>query len=82
MRRVMEAKKVVVNDSTFSAEKPFMLRQVRAELASELLPQGALERYKIAVEDDAQLNAALDLFPQAQKLLGTASEARKNPPKP
>ncbi len=64
-------KKITMSDSTWTAEKPFMSRQVRAELASATL--GALDRYKIAVEDDAQLNAALEMFPKAQQLMATAS---------
>ena len=71
VRSVMTGKKIVMTDSTWTAEKPFMIRQVRAELASAQL--GALDRYKIAVEDDPQLNAALELFPRAQKLMATAA---------
>jgi len=70
LRGSMDTKKSVLNDSTWTAEKPFMLRQVRAELARATLT--ALDRYRIAVEDDAQLNAALDLFPKAQRLLALA----------
>ena len=76
LRKVLDLRKVTVDDSTYTAEKPFMLRQVRADLASATL--GSLERYRIAVEDDTQLNNALELFPQAQKLLSTATEAHKN----
>lgn len=77
LRAVLEARKVAVDDSTFEAEKPFMLRQVRADLASATL--GSLARYRIAVEDDTQLNAALELFPQAQKLMSAALESQKQP---
>jgi len=76
LRRVLETRKVTMDDSTFTAEKPFMLRQVRADLASATL--GSLERYRIAIEDDTQLNAALDLFPRAQKLMSSALEATKS----
>lgn len=75
LRGVLAAKKVEMNDSTFTAEKDFMLHQVRAELASAQF--GSLERYKIAVEDDPQLNAALELFPRAQKLMADAAVAHK-----
>ncbi len=77
LRGVLAAKKVEMNDSTFAAEKDFMLHQVRAELASAQF--GSLERYKIAVEDDPQLNAALDLFPRAQKLMAEAAVIQKKP---
>lgn len=75
LRGVLAAKKVEMNDSTFAAEKDFMLHQVRAELASAQF--GSLERYKIAVEDDPQLNAALELFPRAQKLMAEAAVTQK-----
>ena len=71
LRKSMEKQKVTVSDSVWTADRPFMLRQVRAELASATL--GQLERYKILVEDDTQLNAALDLFPRASKLMSLAS---------
>ena len=64
-----------MTDSVWTAEKPFMLRQVRAELASATL--GALDRYRIAIEDDPQLNAALELFPKAQQLMAAGAEAQK-----
>lgn len=67
LRGIVDAKKIAMNDSTWAAERPFLLRQVRAELASATL--GALERYKIAIEDDPQLDSALDLFPKAQQLM-------------
>ena len=68
-------KKIAIDDSTWTAEKPFLLRQVRAELASATL--GSLGRYKIAIEDDKQLNTALDLFPKAQALLASSAAADK-----
>lgn len=77
MRSALATKKVDMNDSTFAAEKGFMLHQVRAELASAQF--GSLERYKIAVEDDEQLNAALELFPRAQKLMAEAALVQKKP---
>jgi carboxyl-terminal processing protease len=78
LRTALATKKVEMNDSTFTAEKPFMLHQVRAELASAQF--GSLERYKIAVEDDDQLNAALELFPRAQKLMAEAALVQKKSP--
>lgn len=72
LRKIMELRKVTVTDSIFTADRPFMTRQVRAELASATL--GSQERYKIAIEDDTQLNSALDLFPKASKLMSNALE--------
>ncbi|MFN8588317.1 MAG: S41 family peptidase [Candidatus Eisenbacteria bacterium] len=77
LREIATNKKIVMNDSTWTAEKPFLMRQVRAELASATL--GSLERYRIAIEDDAQLNAALDLFPRAQQLLAVSASRRSEP---
>ena len=71
LKDITTAKKLTVNDSTWTAEKPFLLRQVRAELASATL--GSLDRYRIAVEDDSQLNAALGLFPKAQALMAAST---------
>jgi len=62
----MDNRKVAV-DSVWTSDRPFMMQQIRAELASASF--GSLERYKILVEDDPQLNASLELFPQASKLL-------------
>lgn len=75
LRQALLAKKVTLADSVWAADRDFLLRQVRAELASATL--GSTERYKIAVEDDVQLNAALDLFPRASKLMSASLEAQK-----
>jgi carboxyl-terminal processing protease len=77
LRGVMDKEKVALTDSIWTAEHPFMLRQVRAELASATL--GTQERYKILVEDDTQLQSALELFPRASKLLSQSltEEPRK-----
>jgi carboxyl-terminal processing protease len=86
MRKIADNRKVTgLSDSVWTAEKPFMERQARAELASATL--GALDRYKVLVEDDPQLTAALDLFPRATALLagnfesasGKAPGASKKP---
>ena len=67
LRDAIAAKGVKMDDSTWTAERPFVIHQLRAEIAQETL--GGLERYKIAVEEDTQLARALELFPQAQKLM-------------
>ena len=67
LRDAIAAKGVKMDDTTWSAERPFAIHQLRAELAQQTM--GGLERYKIAVEDDSQLLKALELFPQAQKLM-------------
>jgi carboxyl-terminal processing protease len=67
LRQDMVKAKVTLSDSIWTADRPFMLRQVRAELASATL--NPTERYRILTEDDTQLSAALDLFPRASKLM-------------
>jgi carboxyl-terminal processing protease len=67
LRDAIASKGVKMDDSTWNAEKPFAVHQLRAELAQQTM--GGLERYKIAVEEDSQLAKALELFPQAQKLM-------------
>ena len=67
LRDAIASKGVKMDDSTWNAEKPFAVHQLRAELAQQTM--GGLERYKIAVEEDTQLAKALELFPQAQKLM-------------
>lgn len=71
LRKGMEKEKVAATDSVWKAERDFMHRQVRAELASASL--GQLGRYRILVEDDTQLQAALDLFPRASRLLSQST---------
>ena len=66
LKKIMESRKVAV-DSVWTSDRPFMVQQVRAEIASATL--GPLDRYRILVEDDPQLNTAIQLFPQATKLL-------------
>jgi carboxyl-terminal processing protease len=80
LRKIMDNRKVALTDSIWTADRPFMTWQVRAELASATL--GSLGRYRIICEQDDQLNAALDLFPRASKLLasGTDVPSRKAHP--
>jgi len=68
LRASMVKGKVVVTDSVWQADRPFILRQLRADLSTSA-NLGQTARYRILVEEDVQLNAALDLFPQATKLM-------------
>ena len=70
----IQSKGVKMNDSTWTAEKPFVLHQLRIELAAQTL--GSLERYRIAVEDDTQLAEALRLFPRADALVAAMSRPK------
>jgi carboxyl-terminal processing protease len=73
LHKTIQDRGVSVSDSLWQADRGFMVRQVRMEIANETL--GPLERYKIFVEDDTQLQAALELFPRASKLMSQALEA-------
>ncbi|HKQ59259.1 MAG TPA: S41 family peptidase [Candidatus Eisenbacteria bacterium] len=78
LHAVIQNRKAAVNDSAWQADRPFMLQQVRAEIASATL--GRVERYKILVEDDPQILAAFDLFPRASVLMSKAMDAGKDRP--
>jgi carboxyl-terminal processing protease len=78
LRAAISAKGVQMNDSTWTAEKPFVLHQLRAEIANQVL--GSQERYKIAVEEDTQLAEALKLFPKAQKLMANGVAGGRQTP--
>ena len=71
LRAAMDSHKVAMTDSIWQADRPFILRQLRSELALAA-SLGQLERYKILVEDDTQLQGALELFPRASKLMSQA----------
>jgi len=77
LREAIASKGVKMNDSTWTAEKPFVLHQLRTELAAQTL--GSLERYRIAVEDDTQLAEALKLFPKADALMASSMKPRPRP---
>jgi len=77
LRESIAAKGVKMDDSTWTAERPFVLQQLRAEIAQQAL--GSLERYKIAIEEDTQLTKALELFPQAQKLVAAGAAVESKP---
>jgi carboxyl-terminal processing protease len=66
LRHAAEARGVIVSDSTWTAERDFILRQTRMELA--VARGSSLEGYKISTETDHQLQSALDLFPRAADL--------------
>jgi carboxyl-terminal processing protease len=72
LHHVITNRKAAVSDSVWQADRPFMLEQVRAEIAATTV--GRVERYKILVEDDPQMLAALDLFPRASKLMSQAGD--------
>jgi carboxyl-terminal processing protease len=80
LHRVMVNRKAAVDDSVWKADRPFMLEQVRAEIASATI--GRVERYRILVEDDPQMLAALELFPRASKLMTHTGDDTMERPAP
>ncbi len=77
LRDAIATKGVKMDDSTWTAEKPFTLHQLRGELAQQTM--GSLERYKISIEEDTQLAKTLELFPQAQKLVAGLGSVEAKP---
>jgi len=80
LRQVMQNRKAAVTDSVFEADRPFMLQQVRSEIAAATM--GRTERYKILVEDDPQMLAALELFPRASALMSRVTDDAMRGPTP
>ena len=76
LHQIMDNRKAAVSDSVWQADRPFMLQQVRAEIAAATV--GRVERYRILVEDDPQMLAALDLFPQASSLMSRVMDDGKS----
>jgi carboxyl-terminal processing protease len=73
LRRSMAEQGVSLTDSVWQVDRLFILQQLRADLATAA-NLGQLARYKVLIEDDDQLNAALELFPQAVKLMSLSTE--------
>lgn len=70
LRGIMERREVALTDSIWTADRPFMLNQIRAEIAGAT--SGQQERYRVLVETDTQLWRALDEFDNASKLMSQA----------
>jgi carboxyl-terminal processing protease len=63
-------KKVKLTDPQMTAEDSYIRRRLKAEVASNLF--GLVARYRVDSEGDGQLQKALDLMPQARKLLAAS----------
>ena len=63
-------KKVKIAPETMAKEDKYIRRRLKAEVASNLF--GLVARYRVDSEGDGQLQQALDLMPQARKLLATS----------
>jgi len=78
LRHSMAEEGMVLGDSLWQADRDFILWELRMDLATAA-NLGAAARYRILTEQDVQLEAALELFPRAAKLM---SVARAGTPKP
>ena len=65
-------KKVKLTAAQIDAEQEYVRRRIKAEVASNLF--GLVARYRIDAEGDGQLQKALDLFPQARKMLASSAD--------
>lgn len=70
LRGIMDRREVALTDSIWTADRPFMLNQIRAEIAGAT--NGQQERYRVLVETDTQLWRALEEFDNASKLMSQA----------
>lgn len=66
-RECLESMKVSCTDQEFKDNEDFIRRGIRAELATRL--SGILDGFKIRAEGDEIINKALDLMPEARKML-------------
>ncbi len=68
-------KKIKPTAAQIETEAEYARRRIRAEVASNLF--GLVARYRIDAEGDGQLQKALDLMPQARRLLAVTTEGKK-----
>ncbi len=68
-------KKVKLDAAQIDAEERYVRRRLKAEVASNLY--GLVARYRIDAEGDGQLQKALDLFPQARRILAASADGAK-----
>ena len=72
-RKYALASKSILKPEALDKETPYIRRRIKAEVASNLF--GLVARYRIDAEGDGQLQKALDLLPQASKLMSASLEA-------
>jgi carboxyl-terminal processing protease len=68
-------KKVPLEPAQIDAETDYVRRRIKAEVASNLF--GLVARYRIDAEGDGQLQKALDLMPQARRLIASSTVVKK-----
>jgi carboxyl-terminal processing protease len=74
-KKFVADKKVNVTPAQIDAEGAYVRRRIKAEVASNLF--GLVARYRIDAEGDGQLQKALDLMPQARRLLAASTDSKK-----
>jgi carboxyl-terminal processing protease len=75
-RKYAEQHKVKLTPEQMTKEDPYIRRRLKAEVASNLY--GLVARYRVDSEGDGQLQKALDMMPQARKLLAAnPNESKK-----
>lgn len=67
LRGELERDSVRIGDEDWAAEREYVSRRLKAEIAGALF--GLEARYRVDITGDRQLQQALDLFPEASKLL-------------
>jgi carboxyl-terminal processing protease len=67
LREEIDKAKATLSDSAWTAEKPYLTRRLKAEIAGNLF--GVDARYRVDLTGDTQVDGALTLLPQAEKLL-------------
>jgi carboxyl-terminal processing protease len=68
-------KKTPITAAQIDAESGYVRRRIKAEVASNLF--GLVARYRIDAEGDGQLQKALDLMPQARRMLASSVDVKK-----
>ena len=67
---------VKMTEDDWKTEMPYIKRRLKAEMAGNLF--GVDARYRVDITGDRQLQRALELFPEAQKLLAHTQPLEKN----
>jgi carboxyl-terminal processing protease len=79
LRGELERDSVRLADSVWTGEREYVARRLKAEIAGNLF--GLDARYRVDITGDRQLQRALELFPDAAKLLSSAGPSPRKPGK-
>jgi hypothetical protein len=75
LRQEVAKDSVSMTDADWKTELPYMQRRLKAEMAGNLF--GVDARYRVDITGDKQLQKALGMFPEAQKLLAHVQPLEK-----